>query len=134
MTNDDDDVLLVDPHADGSWKQWMLPYSSLILDSDPITKKALSALDTESTLLDVQKALDALLADKRDEYQQALNDHINNVFPRGTLELGDAIGLNYSLKFSKTSDSYTGYRFEYRSARSIGATTEAPSFGYLCRG
>ena len=100
----------------------MFPYASLVLNRadlksdtqhEPSSRLFLS-LQADSTLAEVAKSIDSLLAGYRHEYQDALEANINNVLPNVVSDWSGApFYVSYSLKFSRTSNSYTIYRFDY---------------------
>jgi hypothetical protein len=117
------EILLIDPHAAGTWETWMFPYASLVLDDDEV-RSALAVhgiadhptlgLATGLTLHGLAGALGRLRTDLRVEYDKAIADGVNNVIPH-LIEKKEPRSFyeNYSLKYSKSSNSYTAYDFEY---------------------
>jgi hypothetical protein len=117
------EVLLIDPHATGTWETWMFPYASLILTCaeveakctrDRINQAAVLKLSSQSTFRNISIALKQLRKIFASEYTDAIGAGVNNVLPQlqGGWN-GKAFYENYSLKFSKTSMSYTAYAFDY---------------------
>ncbi|WP_131811880.1 hypothetical protein [Mycobacterium mantenii] len=111
-------LLLIDPHPSGTWENWMFPYSSLVLEESDLhahTHDRASQLTISSSLSDLEQFLDSLVEAFHSEYVKALEEGVNNVLPEITFDdwpqRPDLV--TYSLKFSKTSDCFTGYRFEY---------------------
>lgn len=117
-TEDSDQrILVVDPHPQGSWHQWMLPYASYVISIEDDHLGDTIDLRPESSFAHLQNAIEGLLGRRRAEYEQAVTLGVNNVVRDLQYSLAsEVLGLNYSLKFSKTSNSYTAYRFEYRRA------------------
>ena len=116
IINENDEILLVDPHSSGTWETWMFPYSSLILSTDRLQAEnsnlSFLLLSENSLLSDVSNAMDEIMEIYRDEYKQALKDGINQLIPELVNADGEIVSVDYSLKFSKTSNSYTAYRFD----------------------
>jgi hypothetical protein len=109
-------ILLIDPHSSGTWENWMFPYSSLILQKKQLEGEFPEAdflkIDSGSNLNDVAESLDQILSRYHENYIVALRNGINQVIPELVNAMGTIVSVDYSLKFSKTSDSYTAYRFE----------------------
>lgn len=116
IINERNDILLVDPHTSGTWETWMFPYSSLILSTERLIIEnenlTFLALKSDNTLTDVSNAMDEILTAYKEEYYQALKMGINQLIPELVNINGKIVSVDYSLKFSKTSNSYTAYRFE----------------------
>lgn len=116
IINENDEILLVDPHSAGTWETWMFPYASLILPIDRLQIEnpnlAFLLLDEDSLLSDVSNAMDEIMKKYQSEYRQALRDGVNQLIPELVDASGKIISIDYSLKFSKTSNSYTAYRFD----------------------
>ena len=114
--NENGEILLIDPHAAGTWETWMFPYSSLILPTDLLADEYPSAeflrLKGSSVLDNVANALEQILVQYNEKYKIALKEGINQVIPELVDANGEIVSVDYSLKFSKTSNSYTAYRFE----------------------
>lgn len=115
IINGNNEVLLVDPHSSGTWETWMFPYASLILPIDRLQIEnpdlAFLLLDENSLLNDVSNAMDEIMNKYLNEYRQALRDGVNQLIPELIDANGEIVSIDYSLKFSKTSNSYTAYRF-----------------------
>jgi hypothetical protein len=114
------EMLLVDPHAAGTWETWMFPYASLILTRDEIQKKSggknatILSISAASTFGELATALRQLRGTLIEDYKAAIETGVNNVLPQ--LQdgwNGPSVYRNYSLKFSKTSECYTAYLFDY---------------------
>ena len=117
------EMLLVDPHAAGTWETWMFPYASLILTTEDIKEKcesykteppAILSITAKSTFGELAAALGQLRSILSEEYRAAIDAGVNNVLPQ--LQSGwssPSVYVNYSLKFSKTSECYTAYLFDY---------------------
>lgn len=116
IINENGEILLVDPHSSGTWETWMFPYSSLILPIDRLRAEnsnlAFLSLNEGSLLSDVSNAMDEIMKTYQDEYRQALKHGINQLIPELVDASGEIVSIDYSLKFSKTSNSYTAYRFD----------------------
>lgn len=116
IINEMGEVLLVDPHSSGTWETWMFPYSSLILSIDRLQsenpKLDFLTLNANSMLSDVSNAMDEIMETYQDEYKQALKDGVNQLIPELVDADGEIVSIDYSLKFSQTSNSYTAYRFD----------------------
>lgn len=116
IINENDEILLVDPHSSGTWETWMFPYSSLILPIDRLQDEnsnlAFLSLNEDSLLSDVSDAMDEIMKTYQNEYKQALKHGINQLIPELVDADGEIVSIDYSLKFSKTSNSYTAYRFD----------------------
>ena len=116
IVNENNEILLVDPHSSGTWETWMFPYASLILPIDRLQIEnpdlAFLLLDENSLLNDVSNALDEIMKKYQNEYRQALRDGVNQLIPELVDASGEIVSVDYSLKFSKTSNSYTAYRFD----------------------
>lgn len=117
------EILLVDPHTSGSWETWMFPYASLVMTAEEIIRKcaernlvkpAVLQLDARSSFEDLSTALHSLRQTFQQDYSDAIESGVNNLLPQ--LQdgwNGRPFYENFSLKFSKTSNSYTAYDFEY---------------------
>ncbi|MBB5852965.1 hypothetical protein ACFQ05_06670 [Amycolatopsis umgeniensis] len=135
-SNDSSRVLLVDPHPEGTWDTWMFPYASLILDkkqieddSKSVSKRKFLDLEPGVTLGTLGAALDELMEVYRDEYRQALDTNLNNIMPDVVGDWsGDPFYEHYTLKYSRTSESYTAYRFSYYARTS---STEPSTVDYV---
>ena len=94
----------------------MFPYASLILPIDrlQIESPDLSFLhlNENSLLSDVSNAMDEIMRHYKIEYKQALKDGVNQLIPELVDVSGEIVSIDYSLKFSKTSNSFTAYRFD----------------------
>lgn len=116
VVNEAKEVLLIDPHPAGTWETWMFPYSSFILANEVIRDGFPEArflrLSRGSALSDVSDALVQILEHYEREYQEAVLDGMNQVVPELVGLAADIVSVDYSLKYSKTSGSYTAYRFE----------------------
>ena len=116
IVNENNEILLVDPHSSGTWETWMFPYASLILPIDRLQIEnpdlAFLLLDENSLLNDVSNALDEIMKKYQNEYRQALRDGVNQLIHELVDASGEIVSVDYSLKFSKTSNSYTAYRFD----------------------
>lgn len=116
IINENGEILLVDPHSSGTWETWMFPYSSLILPIDRLQAEnsnlAFLSLSEDSLLSDVSNAMDEIMKTYQNEYKQALRDGVNQLIPELVDANGEIVSIDYSLKFSKTSNSYTAYRFD----------------------
>lgn len=116
IINENKEILLVDPHSSGTWETWMFPYASLILPVDRLQEEnsdlAFLFLNEDSLLSDVSDAMDEIMKIYQDEYQQALKEGVNQLIPELVDADGEIASIDYSLKYSKTSNSYTAYRFE----------------------
>lgn len=116
IINENNEILLVDPHSSGTWETWMFPYASLILPIDRLQVEnpnlAFLLLNEDSMLRDVSNAMDEIMEKYQNEYRQALKDGVNQLIPELVNVNGEIVSIDYSLKFSKTSDSYTAYRFD----------------------
>jgi len=117
--DDPERILLVDPHPPGTWETWMFPYASLVLSAADIRRRCGDEVDflrlaEGDSLARVSESLVQLRERLRPEYGRALSVGYNNVLPhlRDSWR-GDPVYRNFSLKFSKTSDSYTAYVFDY---------------------
>ena len=129
-------ILLVDPHVAGTWETWMFPYASLILTLDQVKAKCINdhiekldvlRLSSRSTFRDLSVALRQLRAVFSSDYSAAIRSGVNNVLPQ--LQDGwssETFYENYSLKFSKTSNSYTAYDFDYCINRVINIDLQLP--------
>ncbi len=130
------DVLLVDPHPTGTWHTWMFPYASLIMDVAEIEQLSAKKqrprprfldLAAGDTLRHVSESLRELVEVFKDEYDEALEHGINNIIPDlATAWIGAPFYVNYSLKFSKTSNSYTAYIFSYLRHRNPSLSVPVP--------
>lgn len=101
----------------------MFPYASLILTAEEVVEKcksygadspAIVSLTAKSTFGELSAALRQLRDMLSTEYKAAIDAGVNNVLPQ--LQGGwnsPSAYVNYSLKFSKTSNSYTAYIFDY---------------------
>ncbi|GCB49039.1 hypothetical protein [Streptomyces sp. NL15-2K] len=123
VVNDDKQILIVDPHPAGTWDTWMFPYASLIVTREEVSQDSagqdtgsspILAIAEGSTFRELSEALGALRRERQDEYVSAIQTGVNNVIAdlNGTWS-GAGFYTNYSLKFSKTSGSYTAYEFNY---------------------
>lgn len=115
-------LLVVDPHPEGTWKNWMFPYASLVLsDAELLDQYAKIGLTCPSlewhegrTFNDLSALLTQVRNDLADAYSQAIREEVNNVLPGiGPAWKGAPFYENFSLKFSKTSNSFTAYVFQY---------------------
>jgi hypothetical protein len=117
------EILLVDPHAGGTWDTWMFPYASLVMTT-PEIEAALEHKGTpdsklvrfpgQTTFKELTDTLHELRRLFAQEYSAAIQAGVNNVLPQLHAGWkGTAFYENYSLKYSKTSHSYTCYAFEY---------------------
>lgn len=111
------EFLVVDPHPEGTWMNWMFPYASLIVTSDDLTEPdelVVRSKQQRLTLRDLAGFLVGLREANSKQYMSNILDEVNNVIP-GISEgwQGDPCFENYSLKYSKTSASFTAYVFEY---------------------
>lgn len=116
IINENNEILLVDPHSSGTWETWMFPYASLILPVDRLQAEnsdlAFLLLNEDSLLSDVSNAMDEIMKNYQDEYRQALKEGVNQLIPELVDADGEIVSIDYSLKYSKTSNSYTAYRFD----------------------
>ncbi|MEU1444269.1 hypothetical protein [Streptomyces mirabilis] len=123
VVNNAKQILVVDPHPAGTWDTWMFPYASLILTREELLAdrpaqdagtRAILDLTEGSTFRELSGALGALRVGRQDDYVSAIQAGVNNVIAdlNGTWN-GTPFYTNYSLKFSKTSNSYTAYEFSY---------------------
>ncbi|WP_461046774.1 hypothetical protein [Terrabacter koreensis] len=109
------ELLVVDPHPSGNWLSWMFPYASLVLTGDELQERGVPDLPkvlTFSALADYMKQARSML---ESEYERNVEAEVNNIVS-GIRDgwKASAFFENYSLKFSKTSNSFTAYLFEYR--------------------
>jgi hypothetical protein len=124
-------VLLVDPHPEGTWENWMLPYSSLILEKREIAEKhpdcKLLRLQADDSLESLEQALEEIVSLYATEYRHARVSGMNNILPHlSDRSVGEPAFTSYSLKFSKTSNNYTAYRFEYLLRREPAGPVSVP--------
>ncbi|MFJ5645101.1 hypothetical protein [Streptomyces sp. NPDC093223] len=120
VVNSAGEILVVDPHPAGTWDTWMFPYASLILTRDELAAAPddgtgpILAVSEGSTFRALSEALGQLRVNRQDAYVSAIQAGVNNVIAdlNGTWS-GTPFYTNYSLKFSKTSNSYTAYEFSY---------------------
>ncbi|MFB6772073.1 hypothetical protein [Streptomyces sp. NPDC056337] len=123
VVNSAKQILVVDPHPTGTWDTWMFPYASLILTREELAAdraapdagtRAILSIAAGSTLRELSAGLGALRVGRQDDYVAAIQTGVNNVIAdlNGTWN-GTPFYTNYSLKFSKTSNSYTAYEFSY---------------------
>ncbi|MFB9465088.1 hypothetical protein [Streptomyces cinereospinus] len=130
------EILVVDPHPAGTWDTWMFPYASLILTRDELAAAPdgpddgtgpVLALTEGSTFRALSEALGQLRVGHQDAYVSAIQTGVNNVIAdlNGTWS-GTPFYTNYSLKFSRTSNSYTAYEFSYFLNRVTALDLELP--------
>lgn len=123
VVNSAKQILVVDPHPAGTWNTWMFPYASLVLTREELSRdpadqdtgaRPVLGIAEGSTFLELSQALGALRVGRHDDYVSAIQAGVNNVIVdlNGTWN-GTPFYTNYSLKFSKTSNSYTAYEFSY---------------------
>lgn len=123
VVNSAKQILVVDPHPAGTWDTWMFPYASLILTREELSSgqgdleagvRPILDVAEGSTFRELSEALGSLRVGRQDDYVSAIQTGVNNVIVdlNGTWS-GTPFYTNYSLKFSKTSDSYTAYEFSY---------------------
>ena len=131
IVREDGALLLVDPHEVGTWMTWMFPYASLVLDGTDGRIASTVARDVEDaeslTFGDISEVLARLRETVRADYSAAIRSEMNNVVAgirRGWV--GAPFAENFSLKFSKTSKSYTAYAFEYYRLDVDGLSTDVP--------
>ncbi|MGW7366442.1 hypothetical protein ACWGI8_24155 [Streptomyces sp. NPDC054841] len=136
VVNGDKQILIVDPHAAGTWDTWMFPYASLILTREQLAEgpdgqgagdRGILAVSEGTTFRELSEALGALRRGRQDEYVSAIQAGVNNVITdlNGTWS-GSEFYTNYSLKFSKTSNSYTAYEFSYFLNRVVTLSPDIP--------
>ncbi|MEU5099379.1 hypothetical protein [Streptomyces sp. NPDC020996] len=136
VVNSAKQILVVDPHPAGTWDTWMFPYASLILTRDELAaapdgpddgSRPILALTEGSTFRALSDALEQLRVGRQDAYVSAIQTGVNNVIAdlNGTWS-GTPFYTNYSLKFSKTSNSYTAYEFSYFLNRVAALDLELP--------
>ncbi|MGW2308710.1 hypothetical protein [Actinomadura luteofluorescens] len=140
VVNPEKQILIVDPHPAGTWDTWMFPYASLILTREEVAarieggstssangSRRILEISAGSTFRELSEALAALRSERQDDYVQAIRAGVNNVIADldGTWG-GTAFYTNYSLKFSKTSNSYTAYEFGYYLNRVDGLSIDYP--------
>ncbi|MER6638678.1 hypothetical protein [Streptomyces microflavus] len=123
VVNSAKEILVVDPHPAGTWDTWMFPYASLILtraelaaapDGPDDGTRPVLAIEEGSTFRALSEALGQLRVGRQEAYVSAIRTGVNNVIAdlNGTWS-GRPFYTNYSLKFSRTSNSYTAYEFSY---------------------
>lgn len=108
------ELLVVDPHPSGNWMSWMFPYASLVLTSEQLSERGVQHISEDLTFHGLADYLRDARSVLKEEYERSIEMEVNNIIPGiGAGWSGPAFFENYSLKFSKTSESYTAYAFEY---------------------
>ncbi|MCP4650473.1 MAG: hypothetical protein GY853_10390 [PVC group bacterium] len=108
LSNDEEKrkLLIANPHPE-SWNSWMLPYGSIIIDNSKLCNNDITFIELES-ILDITKVenINKLTSESNMQINQYFEEDIFHL-PR-TSEL-----INYSLKYSKSSNKWTAYSFNY---------------------
>lgn len=101
-------ITLVNPHPD-TWNTWMFPYGGARLELAAVAR---CVSNTE----DLQSELERLVEKYREDYQASAVVELERYFvtPPDVTDLRPFF-RTFSLKYSKTSKSWTAYRFSYHS-------------------
>ena len=94
----------------------MFPYASLVLTAEDLAEGAsgdrLNGRDY--TFAELANFLRGIRTSRETQYRESIKKEVNNVLPDiGEGWTNEPFFENYSLKFSKTSNSFTAYVFEY---------------------
>jgi len=109
------ELLVVDPHPSGNWMSWMFPYASLVLTDEGMSARGVPPLPKDLTFGSLSVYLQESRVILQEEYDRNVEEEVNNIIPGiGSGWQGEPFFQNCSLKFSRTSNSYTAYLFEYR--------------------
>lgn len=110
------EVLLIDPHPEGTWMSWMFPYASLVLTNQELAEGGSTEQleGRDYTFGELANFLRNIRTSREGQYRESIKNEVNNVLPDiGEGWTHEPFFENYSLKFSKTSNSFTAYVFEY---------------------
>jgi hypothetical protein len=106
-------VSLLNPHPE-SWNNWQLPYASFSSDVSP---------DRLTSFHDIETTLNQALDLSEPEVRKSASEQISEMLGEAVELHGQPVFETYALRFSKTADVWTAYRFVYVRA-SLSSSTE----------
>lgn len=110
-TKDEGSLLLCNPHPE-SWNNWQMPYGSLALEAP--------SLPPGITFNQLAQSIEQLKTKNAEKYETDALGQIRSMLGWSSFKFVTLPKLcNFSLKYSKTANTWTAYSFEYHLCRDL---------------